>query len=97
MNVRQKAKHFKKLYEDALPKKPYPVVFKTVPLRHYRAEQFIDIADIAYLQGNPQLLRTQVENRILQEIRPLIWNNIKSERSSYSNKCRYWLDVWFEQ
>lgn len=26
MNARQKAKHWKKLYEQSLPKKPYPVM-----------------------------------------------------------------------
>ncbi len=96
MNARQKAKHFKRLYEEALPKKPYPVVYKTLFPKHYRISQMIDARDIAYLQDNPQLLKTHIENRILQELRPLIWNNLKTEKDFYSDKYRYWLDIWVE-
>lgn len=93
MNARQKAKHFKRLYEEALPKKPYPVVYKTILPMHYRISQLIDAKDIAYVQDNPQLLKTHIENRILQEIRPLIWDNLKTKKDPYSDKYRYWLDI----
>ena len=96
MNARQKAKHFKRLYEEALPKKPYPVVYKTILPRHYRVSQLIDARDIAYLQDRTQLLKTHIENRILQELRPLIWDNLKTEKDFYSGKYRYWLDIWVE-
>ena len=56
----------------------------------------IDIRDIAYRQDNPHLLKTHIENRILQEIRPLIWDNLKTEKDFYSNKYRYSLDFWVE-
>lgn len=94
MNTRQKAKHFKRLYEEALPKKLYPVVYKTLLPKHYRIAQLIDASDIAYAQDNSQLLKTHIENRILQELRPLIWDNLKTEKDSYSGKYRYWLDVY---
>ena len=94
MNARQKAKHFKRLYEESLPKKPYPVVYKTILPSHYRISQLIDARDIAYAQDNPQLLKTLIENRILQELRPLIWDNLKTEKDFYSDKYRYWLDIW---
>ena len=96
MNARQKAKHFKRLYEEALPKKPYPVVYKTILPRHYRIELLIDKRDIFYSQDNPQLLKTHIENRILQELRPLILDNLKTEKVYYSDKYRYWLDIWVE-
>ena len=89
MNARQKAKHFKRLYEEALPKKPYPVVYKTISPKHYRIQQLMD-RDIVYLQDNPQLLKTHIENRILQELRPLIWDNLITEKDRY----RYSLDIW---
>ena len=95
MNARQKAKHFKRLYEETL-KKPYPVVYKALLPKHYRISQMIDARDLAYLQDNPQLLKTHIENRILQEIRPLIWDNLKTEKDSYIGKYRYSLDIWME-
>ena len=94
MNARQKAKHFKWLYEKTLYKKPYPVVYKTILPMHYRVEQLMDMRDVVYLQDNPQLLKTHIENRILQELRPLIWDNIIAERDKHTGKCSYSLDIW---
>ena len=96
MNARQKEKHFKRLYVMSLPKKPYPVVYETILPRHYRISQLIDAHDIAYAH-NPQLLKTHIENRILQELRPLIWDNLKTEKDLFSDKYRYWLDIWLSQ
>lgn len=93
MNARQKAKHFKRLYEEALPKKPYPVVYKTLS-EHHMILAMIDARDIAYLQDNPQLLKTHIENRILQGLRPLIWDNLKTEKDKYLDKYIYSLDIW---
>lgn len=94
MNARQKAKHFKRLYEETLPKKPYPVVYKSALPRHYRVQQLIDMRDIVCSQDDPQLLKTLIENRILQELRPLIRDNIITEKDEYINKYRYSLDIW---
>ncbi len=96
MNARQKAKKFKRLYEKALPKKPYPVMYKTLLPKHYRISQMIDARDIADSPDTPQLLKIHIENKILQELRPLIWDNLKTEKDSYSDKYKYWLDIWFE-
>lgn len=76
-----------------LPKKPYPVEYKTLLPKHYRISQLIDVRDII-LQDNPQLLKPYIENSILQEIRPMIWDNLKSEKDFYSGKYRYWLDIY---
>ena len=96
MNARQKAKHFKRLYEQSLPTKPYPVVYKTLLPKHYRISQMIDARDICYLQDSPQLLRTHIENRMLQELRSLIWDNLIVEKDKYTDKYRYSLDIWME-
>lgn len=93
MNLRQKAKHFKKLYEDALPKKPYPVIYGSCRAKHYRVQRMIDKREIAYAPS-PQLLQTQIENSILRELRPLIRDNLIAEKDLYTNKIIYSLDVW---
>ena len=95
MNLRQKAKHFKKLYEDALPKKPYPVIYETRGAKHYRVRNMMDEREIAYAPLEPQLLKTHIENAILRELRPLIWDNLKAEKDLYTDKIIYSLDVWF--
>lgn len=96
MNNRQKAKRFKRLYEEIL-KKPCPVAYKTMLPKHYRISQMIYIRDMVYLQDNPQLLKTHIENRILQEIRPLIWDNLISDRDIYTGAYRYSLDIWMDK
>lgn len=94
MNLRQKAKHFKKLYEDALPKKPYPVIHETHSGKHYKVRSMFDERDIAYAQQTPQLLKTHIENGILRELRPVIWDHLKAEKDLRTGKIIYSLDVW---
>ena len=91
MNARQKAKYYKRLYEESLPKKPYPVVYKTISPKHYRVQQIIDTKDML---DNPQLIKTLIENSILQKLRPLIWDNIIIEKYEHIDKHNYSLDVW---
>ena len=94
MNLRQKAKHFKKLYEVTLPKKPYPVIYETRGAKHYRVRNIVDERDIICAQQTPQLLKTHIENGILKELRPVIWDNLKAEKDLYTDKIIYSLDIW---
>lgn len=97
MNARQKAKHFKKLYEEALSKKIYPIIHEIHEMdgaKHYKVRSMFDEKDIAYAQQTPQLLKTHIENGILRELRPIIWDNLKVEKDLYTNKFIYSLDVW---
>lgn len=94
MNARQKAKHFKRLYEESLPKKPYPVIYQTCFGQHYRIRHAIDSREIAYVESSSTLLKTHIENGILRELRPLIWDNLKAEKDIESDKVIYSLDIW---
>lgn len=96
MNLRQKAKRFKKLYEESLPKKPYPVVHSTTSLKHYKVQQSIDSRDILYIQDDLQIMKSVIENRILQELRPLIFDNLIVEHDLYTDTYRYSLDIWMK-
>ncbi len=96
MNARQKAKHFKRLYEEALPKKPYPVIYKTILPKHYRIEQFIDTKTVFYTENKQELLKTLIENKILKELRPLIYENIIVEKEAYYDAFRVSLDIWLK-
>lgn len=95
MNLRQKAKHYKRLYEQTLPKSDLVKTHVMFP-KYYRITQLIETRDINYLKDNPQMLKTHIENRILQELRPLLWNNLKTERDMYSDRYRYTLDIWLK-
>lgn len=87
----QDRKQYKRLYEESLPKKPYPVVDKTISLKHHRVQQTINMRD---MQGDPHLMKTIIENRILQKLRLLIWDNVITEKDEYIDVYRYSLDIW---
>lgn len=61
MNARQKAKHFKRLYEQSLPQKPYPIVYQK-PSSHMKISYSIRRKDFEYAQDNPTLTKTTIEN-----------------------------------
>lgn len=42
MNLRQKAKHFKKLYVVAPSQTPYLVIYKPLISKHYKIQSFMD-------------------------------------------------------
>ena len=94
MNLRQKAKHFKKLYESGLPKKPYPIIHETHESRHYKVQFAAHEVEIACAQSDTSLYKTMVVNGILEELRPIIRENLKQERDFYIGKIIYSLDIW---
>lgn len=61
--------------------------------RHYKVQQFMDTKDVIYLQDNPQILKILIVNRILQDLRPLIWDSLTIEKDISLNKYRYSLDI----
>lgn len=94
MNLRQKAKRYKKLYEDILPKKPYPVVYVERGAKHYKARTFAHERELAYAEIEPQVLKSNIEIAILRELKPFIWDNLKKEEDQYTGETIYTLDVW---
>lgn len=94
MNNRQKAKHFKRLYEMGLPKKPYPVVYKTLQPVHYKATKIFRRPDIAELDKN---MRDKVAAAsLLKEMEDVVKENMRCEYDKYSDAYRYSLDFWIE-
>lgn len=95
MNLRQKAKRFKRLYENELfLKKPYPVKYEMHNAKHYRVQFATHEAEILCAQQELNLYETQVVNGILNELRPIVRDNLKTERDLYIGKFIYSLDIW---
>ena len=93
MNARQKAKHYKRLYKEMLPK-TVPVVYKSVTQSHYRVCYCMDIIDDINFSNKPQQLKTYIENKIVQELKPLIWNNLKTVIDYTTGTRKYFFDIW---
>lgn len=95
MNLRQKAKHYKMLYESYSPKKPYPVIYKSERgLKHYKQNVTINMVEQHYAEYAPELVKYYVASDILAAMRPIITENIKEERDKYTGNIIYSVDVW---
>lgn len=86
MNNRQKAKHFKRLYEIGFPKKPYPIEFQYVGLKHYKA-QCVTMCEDAEL----------AVKKLMKSIEPMIAENMRIELNDFTNVSTYSVDVWMER
>lgn len=88
MNNRQKAKHFKRLYEMGLPKKPYPIKITHTSLKHYKTQTVTEQWDDV-----PMYI---IEDKLVQNLREVLKENIKVENDIYDRNV-YSLDVWMER
>lgn len=95
MNNRQKAKHFKKLYESLI-KKPAPIVIEYVSLQHYGCEYSIPI-DTRMLEYNPELLQDQVTQHFINEYKDIFKKNIETKENPYTGRLEYELHVWLRK
>lgn len=89
MNNRQKAKHFKRLYEMSLPQKR-PLSFpKRTILKYYGVAVRVPLWDEDYPM-------CRVEDDLIHNLRDILKENIKEE-IDYDGIKRYYLDIWTER
>ena len=94
MNLRQKAKRFKRLYEEKI-RQPYPVVFKTTKeLKHYNVCRILTEDEFFNMRRTSDLLVARIENDILNELKPIIKENIKQETDFYTGQLKYTVNIW---
>jgi len=89
MNARQKAKHFKRLYEESLPQRPYPVIYKTLPLQHLKAEYLAKD-----LKEPTEIMEKAIADILLQKFRPIVQDNMQKEFLGEYGYWRYSIDLW---
>ncbi len=96
MNNRQKAKKFKRLYEELL-KIPYPVsyVYKT-SLQHYKAEWMVRREDFYELTQTGMIDKVAAAS-LLKKLEPLVKDNMYSYKDDKADAIRYCIDLWSEQ
>ena len=94
MNNRQKAKHWKQLYEMSLPKKPYPIVYQTSPLQHLRYVQ--SIRKLELIQGG-SLLEGHIRNLLVKKVGDELRNRIVSRENIKMDSIEYSIDVWVSE
>ena len=99
MNARQKAKRFKKLYEDFMnmPFRNMRYVNHS-DLNHFKTQVSISKDDVEFCEkyDNIELLKTVVENETIAQLRPLIWDRLNVNKES-PYKTTYSFDIWLEE
>lgn len=92
MNARQKAKHYKRLYEALGATKINPTIIGTRDLKHYKAEIVMPNRDVL---DRPSNLEGIVTAKLLSELEPVIKSSIVSETNPYDiDATRYSVDIW---
>ena len=89
MNARQKAKHFKRLYEQGLPKKPYPVVYQTIKPKPYIVQTMTNIWDDVPMDI--------ITDRLIKNMKETIKENIVVQEDKDYGKNVYSLYIWMER
>ena len=94
MNLRQKAKHFKRLYEDMLNEPCKVIRMPYRNLRHYKASKMAYPADMCDF---PEDLfeKSCIYPEILRQFKDVMTKNIEVE--DYVNRKVYSLDVWLRE
>lgn len=91
MNARQKAKHYKKLYESLGATKINPTIIARPELKHYKAEV---VMPYRQTEGLPSNLEEYVTAKLLSEVEPVIKDSIVSETDPYMMGTRFSIDIW---
>ena len=95
MNARQKAKHFKRLYEALGATKINPTIIGTHDLKHYKAEFIMPNREVFDLGLNfKENLEELITGKLLSELEPAIKDCIVSESDQYIDATRFSIDNW---
>lgn len=97
MNNRQKAKHWKQLYESMLAKTAPPMKIVHQELRHYRAETLVEKKDCCGIEIPPEIVMYNASRRLLKQMRDVVQANMIAEKETITQKIKYSVDVWFEK
>lgn len=100
MNARQKAKHYKRLYESALYCKEIflPKITPIYP-KHYKAQHRVpkEYAKQAYFEGAGNFLENEEIDILMAQLRYLIKLNMEIKGDENTGDWIYSVDIWLER
>lgn len=93
MNARQKAKHYKKLYEQM--KLPiHTLSVDRTYLQHYRIEKMSPFDNVL---NSPEIAGRMIMDSMLKDLEPIIKKNICFETNNEYRKVIADLDIWLKE
>ena len=96
MNNRQKAKHWKRLYEESLPQKPYPVVLETHPLQHFSAKYSVPRMD-RDIFDNPDTFINTVTNQLISQFKAYLKDSVIISEDIKRDRMEFELSIWLRK
>lgn len=96
MNLRQKAKHFKQLYEMGLPQKPAPFRYMYLnDYQLYKANSTFKWRDTQIL--NEDQMKEFACRKILSKLEPLIKDRLERYENKEFDVIEYELDIYLRR
>lgn len=96
MNNRQKAKHFKQLYEKTLAQKYYPEVIRVGSLKQYEVGAGFS-PDLIKNEPDQELITNLVIKKITDQMRPIIKDHVITRFDNMTGGCRVSFDFWVKE
>ena len=93
MNARQKAKHYKWLYEKTKPTYVAPVITYNTELKHYIAHYSIP-SEERMLGCNPELLKKSVTRNLMRQLENVLKDKIVEKPEQCNHRTHYELEIW---
>ena len=96
MNNRQKAKHFKQLYEKTLAQKYYPEVIRIDNIKHCRVSAGFS-PDLIINEPDQELISNLVMKKITDQMRPIIKDHVITRFDNIMGVYRVSFDFWVKE
>lgn len=92
MNLRQKSKHYKQLYESLLHSEPRNVHIVYEQLEHYRVDVRMNKEEMCF--NNTDYIDGYYKNLLISKVIPILKNKIIIEDDIFLNSYNYSVDFW---
>lgn len=98
MNNRQKAKRFKKLYEQTLlnPFKPIPHICEPITLRHLKAIEHVPFNDDCW-KGGDELVADLIARSLTYQLKDELKNQIIVSEDEIQREVVFELNIWVKK
>lgn len=93
MNARQKAKHYKWLYEKTKTTYVTPVVTYNAELKHIIARHSVP-SEEKMLGCNSELLKKSVTRNLMRQLENVLKDKIVEKPEQYNHRTQYELEIW---
>lgn len=95
MNARQKAKRFKRLYEESMARMIRPQIISEARLKHYKYAHRISMNLVV---GVPEeILKSHIARTLTEGVKEVVERNMVVEKDMYNSGYVYSVELWVRE